>query len=407
MPVIKEFKALLYNLDLRKNLNKLLSPPYDVISPKQFEDLKALDSFQSVRLALTEDPQDPERYEKISQTLKSWKEKGVLVHHPRPAFYLVEDQFQSEGAEKIRIGFIALLKVSAFDKKEVLPHEHTLSGPKKDRLELLKATHLETSQIFLCYKDPQLLVEQIYKKLSLGAPLMEAIDSTHVRRRMWSIEDAKDIESIKHLLAKMPVLIADGHHRYETAVGISSEHPYAQVYFTNLNSPGFSIHPIHRVFSLPETLSHEVFLEKLAQKFHIEELQDAPSTELLQTHRKTHSLGLIASVQETNKHYLLSRKRLNADDAEIFAIHRDIFEGILGWNIGQLAKGVITYEHETPAYLSSLRSMRRGIGLFLPATDLELVMRLAERGERMPQKSTFFFPKLASGLINFDLDHYE
>ncbi len=406
MPEIIPYRALLYGTQFRSQLGDLLSPPYDVISPAQFQVMKKLNPHQSIRLALSENPDDPDRYEKMKSLLNEWKQEGVLQYFDSPAFYLIEDQFESEGKPARRVGFVALLEVSSFEKKQILPHEHTLSGPKKDRFELLKTMRAEVSQIFLCYKDNELKVEKIFEELSKTEPLLEASDSSNVKRRMWPVTDPQSIKAIQNLIQSRPALIADGHHRYETALAFASESKYTQVYFTNLNSPGFSIHPIHRLFSLPENIAIDQFLRKLSDKFEVIEQKEQPSLEVLKKKCDARTLALFCSVAEGNRNYLLTKNRDSTDDAEIFSIHKEIFESILGWDVKQLAKGTISYEHDTHDYLNTLKGLKRGIGLFLPPTDLDLVMRLAERGERMPQKSTFFFPKLASGLINFDLDRY-
>lgn len=406
MPKIFPFKAMLYSDQLRKSIGALLSPPYDVISTEGFARLRALSPYQSVQLALAGDSNDPERYEKMKDLYREWKSSGVLTQHTSKAFYLVEDRFESEGHQAIRIGFIALLEVSPFERKEILPHEYTLSGPKKDRLELLKTMRAELSQIFLCYQDPDLVVETIHRSYSERPALAGGRDTSGIHRRLWAIERADEIQRIQALVASSPALIADGHHRYETAVSFSKEAPFAQVYFTNLKSPGFSIHPIHRIFNLPATIGLQDFLTRLASFFEIIPWTKNVSVAELAAQRETGKLKLFASFEASRTNVLLSQKRKSDLDAEIFSIHRDVFEGILGWNIGELAKGTIQYEHETKDYFDRLHSMKNSVGLFLPPTDLEVVMRLAEKGERMPQKSTFFYPKLASGLVNFDLDNF-
>jgi uncharacterized protein (DUF1015 family) len=406
MPKIFPYQALLYSKHLRRELDRLLSPPYDVISPEGFLELIKLHPYQSVRLALTEDPNDPERYEKMRKLCSSWKSEKALEIFPNKAFYLIEDSYREDGKDFKRIGFIALLEVSPFEKKEVLPHEHTLLGPKKDRLELLRTMRAEVSQIFLCYKDPSLALEKIYEDKSKLDPLLSALDSTGVGRRVWAIDERPQIDRLQILLAQTPALIADGHHRYETALAFSSECKFAQVYFTNLCTPGFSIHPIHRLFSLPKSLTSMAFVERLRARFECREWTEEVSVDALLREKKKGGLKLFLCLHEGNKNFLLSQKRASLEDAEIFSIHRDIFEAILGWNVKELAKGTIQYEHKTSDFFSRLHNLENGVGLFLPPTDLDLVMSLAEKGERMPQKSTFFFPKLASGLINFDLDEY-
>ncbi len=170
----------------------------------------------------------------------------------------------------------------------------------------------------------------------------------------------------------------------------------------NLDSPGFSIEPIHRIFSLPENLVWADFLNKVRVHFDV-----SPGTNLslesLVAQKVLSKQIEIYLMSQSGELLRLSKKPRDSEDCEIFALHRDIFEGILGWDVGSLQKGVIRYEHDTQDFLSTLKSTPRGVGIFLPPTDLNIVMKRAERGERMPQKSTYFFPKIATGLIVYEL----
>ncbi|MDB5037426.1 MAG: hypothetical protein JWQ35_954, partial [Bacteriovoracaceae bacterium] len=228
MPKIIPFKATLYSEKIRSDLGKVLSPPYDVISPDGFSQLKKLHPNQSVRLALTEDANDPDRYLKMKNMFQAWKNEGTLQAFETNAFYLIEDNFTSDGKSKRRLGFVALLEVSPFEKKEILPHEFTLSGPKKDRLDLLKTMRAELSQIFLCYKDSELTLEKIHESKSKEATLLHGTDSSKVERKVWAITNEREVSALQNLLKRRPALIADGHHRYETAVNFSSESKYVQ-----------------------------------------------------------------------------------------------------------------------------------------------------------------------------------
>lgn len=408
MPNIIPYRAFTYSQKLRSSVGDLVSPPYDVISPEGFEKLKGRHPFNSVRLCLAENANDTERYEKMKTLFTSWKKEGVFETHPTASFYLVEETFKMGGAEKKRSGFVALMEVSPFAEKKVLPHEHTLSGPKQDRLDLLKAMGAELSQIFLCYRDKKFILEGILEKSAARTPLVQGTDSQNISRRVWAIEDPAQIAKLQELIASQAVLIADGHHRYETAVHFrnmdgTSRSKYVQCYFTNLDTPGFEILPIHRLFSLPENMPAEKFVGELKKYFNVQDFGKCLDLPTLMHEKKDGDLKLICSFNESGQNLLLTQKKKTADGAEIFSIQNDIFEKILEWDISKVAKGVIRYEHETEDFKKTLKSLPRGVGLFLPPTDLGLVMGRALRGERMPQKSTFFYPKIASGLINYEL----
>jgi uncharacterized protein (DUF1015 family) len=411
MPKIIPHKALVYSPKYRAELGKLISPPYDVISPEYFSKLKSQNEFNSVRLCLAENNEDPERYEKIKHLFSDWKKNQVFEKLNSPAFYLIEETYKTFAGPQKRIGFVGLLEVSPFEKKEVLPHEYTLSGPKKDRLELLKTIRTEFSQIFFCYRDPQLTLENLHGKRSSEVPFLEGTDPQGIKRRVWLIADQIEVAAIQKLLNSQSVLIADGHHRYETAVYFndlenSRESKFVQGYFTNLDAPGSSILPIHRLFSLPEKISLKEFISKLKEIYQLEVFPAGLDFTALTKARDPSEVRLLFTSKEDPTIWMLRHKKTSKDDAEIFSIHKNIFEKILGWDVTKLAKGIIHYEHETEDFKKTLKNLPHGVGLFLPSTDLQLVMDLALRGERMPQKSTFFFPKLASGLVNYELGSY-
>lgn len=407
MPNVLPYRALVYSEKLRPHLGQLISPPYDTISRDQYSKLCAKHDLNSVRLCLSEHPESPQRYDEMANLFRKWKKEKALEHTEKPAFYVMEERFTINGEKRRRVGFAGLLEVSPFEKKEILPHEHTLSGPKKDRLDLLKAMGAELSQIFICYRDPELLIEQILESRK-DEPFMHVVDEGGVDRRVWSVSDASMIKKIQTLLKSQKLLIADGHHRYETAVAYHAEEKterskYIQVYFTNIDSPGFLILPIHRLFSLPPQMSLQSFEKALEAHYDVKDFQDGLDDVALEDEKTKGGIKLLCAFQETGEVLLLSAKNESTERAEIFSIQKHIFEGILGWNLEKLAKGIIHYEHSIEGFEKSLRSLSRGVGLFLPPTDLKLVLELAERGERMPQKSTFFYPKALSGLLGYEL----
>jgi len=406
MPTIVPFRSMLFSKKLRSQLKDLIAPPYDVISEDGLKALRARHDFNAVKLSLVENPEDADRYKKMRSMLESWKTQGVFEKDESPSFYLIEERFTVAGREHQRVGFVCLMEVSSFEERKVLPHEHTLAGPKKDRFELLKEMGAELSQVFLCYKDPSQCLEKIYSKLKDVPPLLDVPEVDHVRRRVWAIREKSDQEKIQSMIANQSVLIADGHHRYETSVAFrdfdkTEKSKYVQVYLTNLESPGFSIQPIHRLFSLPENLSEDEFLKKLEQRFNVATANEINAV-ILEEKRKA-SVSFFVQTKEGNKVYLVSRPKKDTEDAEIFSIQKEIFEAILGWDVSRTSYGVLKYEHELSEFQKTLAKLPRGVGIFLPPTDLDLVMKRALRGERMPQKSTYFYPKIASGLVNYEL----
>lgn len=404
MAEIKPFRAWLYAEKLSSHLSDLVTPPYDVINEAQRKAFESRHCDNSVRICLCEDPSDPNRYEKMAKIWREWKEQGVVEQYPQPSLYVIEESFRSEGLARTRIGFVSLLKVSPYEEKQVLPHEWTLARPKADRLALLQTMKTESSQIFFCYEDEALTLETYFKnELSKVAPYFSFEDDNGVSRRFWPVSDPQIIEQLQETLRKSPVLIADGHHRYETALKFRelTGHTYVQGYFTNLDAPGFGIRAIHRLISLDRSLESD-----LRRSFSIEDWSEKVTPDALTAWKQNHpnQLGLLYVTNRSVK--LLSRPVDSAISSEVFALQHLIFEKLLGWDLQKISKGTIHFEHETEAFLKTLSSLEKGIGFFLPPTDLKLVLKLARAGERMPQKSTFFFPKLASGLVNYDLNDF-
>ncbi len=385
----------------------LIAPPYDVISADGLKALRARHEFNAVKLSLVDDPQDEERYQKMKARFEDWKARGAFEQDAQPCLYAIEENFTVAGRPARRLGFVALLETSPFADKQVLPHEHTLAGPKKDRFELLKTMGAELSQVFLCYQDRDLTFEKIFERARNSKPDLTIPEVDHVARKVWKITSPEDQRALVQLIASRPTLIADGHHRYETSLAFrefdqTDKSKYVQVYLTNLESPGFSIQPIHRLFSLPATHTPESLRAELAKSFEIKRVPQIDPEQLLQL-RSGGSVALYLKFEPTKEVYLLTRKSINDEDAEIFVVQNEIFEKIFGWDVSKTSYGVLKYEHELDEFNKTLATLDRGVGVFLPPTDLKLVMKRAERGERMPQKSTYFYPKIASGLINYEL----
>lgn len=407
MATLKPFKAFKYSPSLKEPLDKLLSPPYDVISEKERQELIRQSEHNSVRLSLVEDKNDSAAYKKMADLFKSWKETEVLQQQQSPAFYLILDEFKWKNETRTRLGFVGLLEVSPFEEKKVFPHEFTLAGPKKDRLELLTTMQAELSQIYFVYKDQSFLLESLFEKYSKETPDQEATDVMGVKRKMWKISEESDISKISKLFESTSLFIADGHHRYETAIHFSKEDgteksKYVQSYFTNAANPDFLILPIHRVCSLPAHLSNESFIKALQANFKIEELNSLP--EKVESH--SDKVEFIVSLGNSQKTLLVSRDKKSDTDAEIFALQSEIFEGIFKWDIQKVSKGLVQFEHTKEAYESAVKQTENSVGFYLPATDFNLLMKVVKEDRRMPQKSTFFYPKLASGLVIYDLTNH-
>lgn len=411
MAEIRGFKAHLYSENLHNEMRELISPPYDVIHEEGRQELIEKNKFNSVQICLKGPNQT---YQDMKNLFEKWKSEKVLEQHPRDALYLIEERFSLNDKELTRIGFIGLLKTSDFSEKKVLPHENTLSGPKKDRFELLENLRAEASQVFFCYDDSDQLIEGIYNDLKQTSPRVSIEDPNGVSRRLWILDQPQILKKIKEHFSNKKLLIADGHHRYETALSFSKTHPeiesqYVQAYFTNRLSPNFEILAIHRICSLPENWTDEAFLKALAKRFQVEAVENNKIswTAFLESHKNPERIGFLLVSKNLQKSFFVSRKKETENDAEIFSLQQEIFEPLFQWTSADIAKEKLSFEHDEAMFLERVKKASNGIGFLLPPTDLDLVMKIVETGERMPQKSTFFFPKIASGLVVYELGSFE
>jgi uncharacterized protein (DUF1015 family) len=346
----------------------------------------------------------------MSATYKEWKQSEVLTQERVPAYYFIKDEFLANGTPATRFGFVGLLELQEFGKGKVFPHEFTLAGPKKDRLALLEEMGAESSQIFFCYRDPQLTIESIFKSLSAETPRYQGIDSSGVKRSLWTISDPATIQSIESALSDCDFLIADGHHRYETALEYRRLHPgessrFVQAYFTNSLSPGFAILPIHRLFRLPTGVTTESLIEDLKKRgYEIESANERSLSSLTTTTPNSLSFGF--SDQGGTRKWKISIKKSKNTDTAIARVQKDLFEAICRWTPEELKKGIVTYENTDEKFLEVLQSDSQKVGVYLPACTYDEIMNVVKSGDRMPQKSTFFAPKLASGLVIYDLQSH-
>jgi len=401
------FKAFLYHSRFKSEFASLLSPPYDIIYPEMHESLLRSNPYNSVRLCLTADANDRDRYRKVAELYQAWKKESVIQQNPKPAFYFIRDEFLKDDKTQVRYGFVGLLELQEFGKGKVFPHEYTLSGPKQDRLSLLEEMGAELSQIFFCYRDPQQKVESIFKALEKTPAYFEGTDSLGVKRSLWLVEDPESTAAISSLLNDTELLIADGHHRYETALEFRRRNPdgkgkFVQAYFTNSMSTGFSILPIHRLFRLPENRSREGLFDHLqGAGFEITEKDSHEFSSLTKIDGDNIAFGLCFN--QGNKRLKISRPKRNPLETALEAAQKDIFELGFGWSPDELKKGLVSYEHTDEKFLEALQKDPQTLGIYLPACTFDQIMDVVKTGQRMPQKSTFFAPKIASGLITYEL----
>lgn len=414
-----------------------MAPPYDVISPALQEDLYRRSPFNIVRLILgktgPDDSAESNRYSRAAADFAAWQAQGVLSRDSEPSLYLYDQIYAVEdGSAVTRKGFIALTRLEDFSSGVVKPHEKTLAGPKADRLLLTRACSANFSPIFSLYSDPCCALEALGQRFKAGEPVIDVADDDGVRHRLWPVDDTAFIARVRELLESKPLFIADGHHRYETALNYRDEmraqHPgftgrepfnYVLMYFANMEDQGMTIFPTHRlIFGLPD-FSAASLVQRLHDDFLVEEMQIDPSDnaalanlrqQLARAGQSARALGLYLGNRRFVMLTLKDEKRMDQlFDPRSPAALRTLDVSILHRLILEEYLGITAKDQENQTYLRYVKgfgepfaSVDRGDGqmaFLLNPTRMSEVRDVANAGEKMPQKSTYFYPKLLSGLV--------
>jgi uncharacterized protein (DUF1015 family) len=381
---------------------KLLTQPYDKISPAMQAKYLAASPHNLVRVILGErfasDSETDNVYTRAAKYLDDWIRDGFLAQDVQPGFYAYFQKFEVPDTREraTRMGFIGLGKIEDYSANVVYRHEQTLSGPKKDRRELLRHTRSHFGQIFMLYPDREGAVDQILEKATRSEPVMDVLDEYQAHHRLWPITDPSTIRRMQELMADKKLLIADGHHRYETALGYRNENPgiaaaeYVMMTFVNMYSPGLKILATHRVLRHLDGFDVAAFLEKArANGWTVKE----PGA------RGPVRIGVVTA----NGRYSMERPRKDGE-LDVPVLHTEILGGLLG--IGEEAvreEKYITYVRGIDAAVAEVREKGAQVAFLLEPTPIDDMARIAFGGGVMPQKSTDFYPKLLSGITVYRL----
>jgi uncharacterized protein (DUF1015 family) len=387
------------------DLSKVVAPPYDQISAETQERLHAMSPINIVRVTFGREEPGVDTYARARQVLDSWRRDGVLVRDPEPAVYPYHQTYTVEGARITRRGFIAVGEVTDYAENVVLPHERTHAGPKRDRLALLQATRADTGLLFMLVSDPTGSV--LEATAPVGPPLAEARDLRGEEHRLWRITDTAAIARVQSLLAPRPVIIADGHHRYETAVEFAREHPEAReklMAFFALEAPGLTIFPNHRLVHHVPDFALPRFLDAARPWFDVVPLGD-PLTFRPENRRLAVVSGPEAAVL-TLRDDAFERLPWPAGTSRawrslaVSILHEGLLRPLL--DITEEKLDARTHVDYTADHAEAIRLARDGhyqaACLIAPTTPAELAA-VVQGGELMPQKSTHFYPKLLDGLV--------
>jgi uncharacterized protein (DUF1015 family) len=435
MAEIRAFRAFRYDLGRVGTLSDVIAPPYDVIDPPLQEALSARSPYNVVRLILNrEEPTDNPantRYTRAAGFLRDWQQEGILKQDSARSLYVYHQEFEVEGRRYTRRGFMARVRLEPFGQGKIFPHEETMSGPKADRLKLFHATAMNLSQIFGLYPDPEGAVQSRLDAAVGRALPLEATDHLGVVSRLWPVTDQQVVSAVTGLMGPRPVFIADGHHRYETALRYLDERRQAGevrdgeaaanfvlMMLVSMSDPGLVILPTHRLVSGLPDVSADRLRAILRSHFQVETVgqgeQGARDTwELIEADGGQNVLGF-GTVSDGV--WQLARFGSPAVMAELAPQHSEPWRG-LGVSIlhvlvlGRLLPAGLPIRGPQPPevqcrYVHLLREVTEAVAgrqcqlaVLVPPAGMRHVEQIAGGLEKMPPKSTYFYPKLLSGLV--------
>jgi uncharacterized protein (DUF1015 family) len=430
---IAPFRGFFYNQKKIRDLSKVVTPPYDVISREEQDKLYRKSPYNFVRLDLS---QEPDAYSNVAQLFQTWQSEGVFAQDEVPAIYFTTHRFSLPGgAVKERRGFFALTELRDLSAGDIRPHERTLAAPKEDRLRLMLASNAQFSPIFALYAQPKQTINRMLAEHTDGiAPSIELKTDGGDECRLWRVTDEDLIRDIQREMKDQPLLIADGHHRYEATLNYRDQiravrgewngreaFNYIMAYFANMNDDNVVILPTHR---LVRGYTPQPFLqleENLQKYFYIEQYPKTPEGQgwflkALKTGGKKQRL--IGASFKRDPRYLILRlknkrimQRLAKDlsaplrELDVSALHLLVLEHILGLTPEQQTSGgTIRYSQDEEAVLAALEKEDYQAAFILNPPKAEDILTIANGGEKMPQKSTYFYPKLISGLVINKID---
>lgn len=449
MVEVKPLNAIVYNQE-KVDVNDVIAPPYDVISDEYREELYHRNNYNIVKLILAKGSTDladeDNRYNEAKKNFDKWLDEKVLIKLEKPCILYILQKYTTEnGREITRKGFIARNKIEDFSTKKILPHEFTMGGPKEDRLRLTKKCQANFSQIFMVYSDAKKQVEKAIEALRKTIapltptlspeerggglkPFIDVTDDNGVQNIVYKIEDEETLSLIEKVLADKTLLIADGHHRYETAMnyrnylkeqGVNNpEADYVMSYFTNLDDDNLIVFPTHRIIT--KWIEPYVLLDKVKKYYDLTEFEFNGQNKaevkekflqaLEDSNEKRISHGLY--MKNVNKFYLLAlRENVDAilneyevpkelKTLDLTVLHKVLITKEFGYTQEeQMAQDGILYIKQESEAFDMIDSGKAEASFIMAYPKIKDIKRISEAGYRMPQKSTYFYPKLLSGIV--------
>ena len=403
------FQGLRYNATKVEGIENVIAPPYDVIKPEERAALEARHPANIIRLILSQpqnnDSDADNQYTRAAARMNQWASDGILVRDTTPGYYIYDQSFSApDGKNYTRRALIALVKLEPFENRVILPHEKTHAGPKADRLNLMRECHANLSPIFLIYSDPTGEVESIMEGFTDSQPpeidCAETFGSTH---QLWCLDDAERNQKIQNLFSSIPLLIADGHHRYETALAFRDEmahtglsgYDYMMVNLVRMESPGLAVLAIHRLLDnlTADMISHAI--AKLPEVFEVHEI-DTQANLMAQLDAYKGKSAAIGMYTADGKYRHLIPHSTTPDQLDVTLVQDTIIKEM--FQIEVLSEH-ISYTAYTDDAVAHVKDGTGRVALLMNPTPVEQVLEVATAGATMPQKSTYFYPKMATGFV--------
>lgn len=415
MSALKAFKAVFYNKEKVADLSDAICPPYDVISKEQQEGYYKQNPFNFIRLELaketSKDTSKDNKYTRAKKTYEEWLKKGVLKQDDKPCIYFYKQDYKYQGQKYTRTGFLGLLKIGDDSGVKILPHEHTHSAAKTDRLTLWSAIKSNLSSIFVGYADKSGKIDKMFlKDLISRKPDLEATDADKVKHTIWRLDDPAKIQEIISIIDGQNLFICDGHHRFEVSKEMrrealkknkkangESSFDYVMAYFTNMDSKDLQIFPIHRIvkkFPISVTLLEQFFrIDKIKTKSDFLVL-------LARAGQNEHAFGLYNKqgmflLRLKNK--MLIEKHVQEGSKDYKSLDAAILKSLVFDQVGVSSEDII-YSKDPSEVMQAVDEGQAEAGFLLNPVQIKQLRAIASNDERMPPKTTYFYPKVLSGL---------
>jgi len=432
MAVIRPFKAVRYNKDI--DLTKVCAPPYDIISPKEQLSFYENNPYNIVRLDFGLDEEgDNENYNKYTRArdyLNKWLEDGVLVKENEDAIYIYEQQFTLNNKTRSFRGIICLVKLYDFSEKVVLPHEETLSKAKKDRFNLMEQTHANFSQIYSLYLDEEKKVTPIISEYAKSAPDI-CFEFQNVIQKVWIVKDKSIIEKLREGFSDKQLFIADGHHRYETCLNYKkmmeereskkedAPYNYCMMMLVDMDDEGLVVFPTHRIVRGISDFNEYNLIDRIKEEFYVEkiDIKNDPVGEMEEVLTKNSSGISFVFYTGHSYFYLVKLKDVKYIDQalpqkpksyrhlDVTVLHTLIMEKCLGIDKENMAGAKnLLYTRDIDEAVKQAQSEDVDCVFLLNATKIHQIKDVSLDNEKMPQKSTYFYPKLVTGIVMYKFD---